>query len=495
MDTLPPTTDVLIIGSGIAGLYAALHAAKTRNVTIVTKDIIAESNSAYAQGGIAAVLDPLDSIEDHINDTLIAGSKLNNIEAVRVLVEEAPEHIHALIELGVPFDTDDDHVALTQEGGHSARRIAHVKDATGRAIETALITHVREHERITVCEHHTAVDLLLENDRVIGAQVLLPDGTPQTITATATILATGGAGQVFAHSTNPEVATGDGIAMALRAGATVDNLEFVQFHPTTLNLPDTPHFLLSEALRGEGAVLRNAQGVRFMPNFDPRAELAPRDVVSLAVYTEMQHGEVTLDITEKNADWIRERFPTISGQLEEYGFDLATDQIPISPAAHYMCGGITTDLNGQTSLAGLYAIGETANTGVHGANRLASNSLLECVVFGARAGQHAATQEPHNISAPTITPTKTASPLSEEAYAKLKRDIQFTLWSGAGVVRTTQGIKEALLTVHNFEPLISSLPLNTRQHVELRNIYLVGCTIIEQALNRPISIGSHFISE
>src|SRR5882724_1516688 len=400
--------DVLIIGSGAAGLTLALRLPPSLRVGLVSKGPLTEGSTLYAQGGISAVLDEADSIQSHIEDTLNAGAGLSTPATVRYVVEQGPECIHWLIDQGVKFTRDAEGsdpgaYHLTREGGHSHRRVVHAADATGRAIETTLEQLVRQRSNVTVLEQHVAVDLItaaklgLAEPRCYGAYLL--DRKKQkvkTVAARHVVLATGGANKVYLYTSNPDGSTGDGIAMAWRAGCRMGNLEFMQFHPTCLYHPHAKSFLISEAVRGEGGVLRLPDGSRFMPEHDPRAELAPRDVVARAIDFEMKKRGldcVYLDITHKPAAFLKEHFPTIYARCLEYGYDMAKEPIPVVPAAHYTCGGVLTDLKGRTDLPGLYAIGECAFTGLHGANRMASNSLLECIVFGFAAAADIAAQE------------------------------------------------------------------------------------------------------
>src|SRR5215468_1434376 len=385
------TPDYIVLGSGVAGLRAAVELARDGRVVVLTKDRLDESNTEYAQGGVAVAMSDDDEISLHFEDTLKAGAGLCDEQAVRVLVEEGPRYITELIEWGARFDREGGALAFTQEAAHSRRRILHANgDSTGREIVRALIAHARKQSNIQLVAHAATVGLIVEDGRCAGVRFIDPnESLRRELRARAVVLATGGAGQVFAQTTNPSVATGDGMAMAFAAGAMMCDLEFVQFHPTALALPDAPRFLLSEALRGEGAILRNHAGEAFAKSYDARGELAPRDIVARAIVAEMERTGarwMCLDLTHLNADFLRERFPNIFETCLRHGLDLTKDQLPVSPAAHYVMGGVRTDTHGRTTLAGLYAAGEVACTGVHGANRLASNSLLEGLVFGARAG-------------------------------------------------------------------------------------------------------------
>jgi L-aspartate oxidase len=397
-------TDILVIGSGVAGLSLALKASGEGEVCVVTKRDLAESSTRYAQGGIASVLDEKDSFESHIQDTLEAGAGLCRPDTVAMVVRSGPERIRELVKLGVKFTRRDDRLTkrnefhLTREGGHSQRRVIHADDLTGAEVERALIAAYRNNPRIAIYEHHTAIDLITTEKlktakrlkpRCLGAYVL-ENRTGQIVTfqAKAVILATGGVGKVYLYTSNPDVATGDGIAMAFRAGCAVANMEFVQFHPTCLYHPQANSFLITEAMRGEGAVLRRIDGKRFMRSYHPREELAPRDIVARAIDHEMKvtgHEYVLLDITHKKASFIKKRFPNIYRTVKGFGIDITREPIPVVPAAHYLCGGVVVDHQGATDLPGLFVIGESSCTGLHGANRLASNSLLEALVYAHRA--------------------------------------------------------------------------------------------------------------
>ncbi len=490
-------SDIIVIGSGIAGLYFALHAAEYASVTILTKKELMESNSNYAQGVIAAVLDPLDDFEAHIEDTLEAGAYVNNRKAVEVLVREAPQHIHKLIDLGVGFNRSKGKLDLTKEGGHSKRRIVHVHDATGKEVERALIYNVRNNPNITIFESHLVVDTTL-NSKSESIGVIAIDRTKQRIEfhrSKNVVIATGGSGQIYEKTTNPRIATGDGMSMAIRSGAKLSGMEFVQFHPTTLSLPGKPHFLLTESLRGEGAVLRNHKKQRFMHRYDKRKELAPRDIVSRAVYEQLESGPVYLDITHKPSDFVRSRFPYVYDQLWWFKLKLDEDLIPVAPAAHYMCGGIKTDLFGRTSVANLYAIGEAASTGVHGANRLASNSILECLVFGYRASKAICRKLPKlrfTNNAVKLPKHLKKTPSSTYRYRK---SIQHTMWRYVGVKRTVSGLKKADEKLSIINAKLGALASNgiTATLQETINMCAVALETVHEAQLRTTSAGSHYI--
>jgi L-aspartate oxidase len=512
--------DVLVLGSGIAGLMLALGAADGGADVLVLSKLRADDGSTnWAQGGLAAVLDPEDSFARHERDTLRCGAGLSDPEVVRCVVEEAPERVRELESLGVRFDRARGGLALGREGGHSARRIVHARDYTGRAIEQALLERARAHARIRIVEDQLAVDLILASrmggrpgarrgagERCWGAYVMdlrpgVGGGRIRPVVARVTVLATGGCGKVYLYTTNPDVATGDGIAMAYRAGAAVANLEFVQFHPTCLYHPQAKSFLLTEALRGEGAVLRTLDGGRFMPKVHPMAELAPRDVVARAIDREMKRrGEshVLLDVTHLPAARVRARFPHVDSSLRQFGFDLAREPIPVVPAAHYMCGGVRATLAGRTSLPGLLAVGESACTGLHGANRLASNSLLEAVVGAhhgaalalrlARAARHVPPAEPWRTRG-------THPPLETVVFDHHWDAVRRLMWDLVGIVRSDQRLLYAarLLALLREEIEQDYVRLRlSRDLVELRNIALVGALVVECARARRESRGLHY---
>lgn len=523
-----PDTTVLAIGSGVAGLTYALKAAEFTRVRLITKKENTESNTNYAQGGIAAVMAPDDAPELHVADTLTAGAGLCHLDAVEELVREGPERIRELIAWGARFSLEQEEgvagdratedpateglrLALGREGGHSRRRIVHAKDLTGREVERTLVTAVQQHPNITVHEHHIAIDLLChERDgraEVQGATVLdTRSGAIRTFTADAVVLATGGCGQVYLHTTNPPIATGDGVAIAFRAGARIANMEFIQFHPTTLYHPEARSFLISEAVRGEGAVLRLRNGVSFMERYHPLASLAPRDVVARAIDAELKESGddcVYLDLTHLDAATIRHRFPNIYSRCLEYGIDITHEPIPIVPAAHYSCGGVLTDLEARTSLDRLYAVGEVACTGVHGANRLASNSLLEALVFAHRA----AASTHRLLESRPARPGRAGAGVTSEEMARgenevspefpdlLTRLLQTLMWTHVGIVRSDRRLQQALREVQILSDAAESLFGSSRVTegtLELRNVACVALLIIRSALLRKESRGLHY---
>ncbi len=491
------TYDTLIIGSGIAGLYAALNLERSLSCAILTKEGVDISNSWLAQGGIAAAISKDDRPQFHYEDTLTAGAGLCDKDAVRVLVDEGPGDIDALVSLNVPFDLDEDgDLQIGREGGHRRNRIVHAHgDATGRETVKTLAALAASRPNITFLQNAFLVDILLENGRAAGV-VVDQDGT-KIIAARSIILCTGGIGNIYIHSTNPSIATGDGLAAALRAGARLKNMEFIQFHPTGLycDKPESRSFLISEALRGEGAVLRNSAGERFMVGRHPMAELAPRDIVARGIVNEMQKtgaDHVFLDITALTAAHLSERFPTIYGECLKRGIDISKQYIPVCPVQHYMMGGIITDLNGMTDIPGLYACGEAAHTGVHGANRLASNSMLECLVFGRRAARHISETQAHiplRIPAlPIPEPVSGTAPDAEE----LKKRIRTIMSKDGWVIRDKQGLTRGLEQMTEIFNSLENCALISKELIEVLNMATVSVRILSAALAREESVGAHF---
>ncbi|MDX9741548.1 MAG: L-aspartate oxidase [Gammaproteobacteria bacterium] len=500
--------DVLIIGSGAAGLSLALRLAPQARVALIAKAQLRESATLYAQGGISVVLDKEDSILSHIEDTLDAGAGLCDRKAVEFTVNNARPAIQWLIDQGVAFtrETSPEGIEayhLTREGGHSHRRVLHAADATGRAVETTLEALARSHPNIEIFEEHLAVNLIREpGGRCLGAYVLdlRPDGHVRAFGAAFTVLATGGAGKVYLYTSNPDIASGDGIAMAWRAGCRVANMEFIQFHPTCLYHPDAKSFLISEAVRGEGGRLLLPDGSRFMHRFDPRVELAPRDIVARAIDYEMKRlgiDCVYLDISHQPAEFIRGHFPNIYQRCLELGFDMTREAIPVVPAAHYMCGGVMTDLNGQTDVPGLYAIGEIAHTGLHGANRMASNSLLECLVFAASAAEDISSRLGSVPAPEELAPwdeSQVTDSDEEVVVAHNWDELRRFMWDYVGIVRTDKRLQRALHRVELLRQEIDEYYGNfriTRDLIELRNLVQVAELIIRSALQRKESRGLH----
>ena len=509
--------DVAIVGSGLAGLSVALHLAQTRKVALISKRSLTDGASNWAQGGIAAVLDSADSHAQHISDTLIAGAGLCDESATRFIVEHGREAIEWLIEQGVPFTRDEKAELgyhLTREGGHSQRRIIHAADATGHAVQVTLEEKARKHPNITVLENHYAIDLISseklgdtqDSPQCMGLYVQDADsGKVITIAAQHTVLATGGAGKVYLYTTNPDTATGDGIAMAWRAGCRVANMEFIQFHPTCLYHPYAKSFLISEAIRGEGGLLKlppeagASAGQRFMPEHDEREELAPRDIVARAIDFEMKKrglDHVDLDISHQTPEFLKEHFPTIYSRCLELGIDITKQPIPVVPAVHFTCGGIVTDMSGRTDLPGLYAVGETAYTGLHGANRLASNSLLECLVLGRAAAQEIERQPKITLpDLPKWDESRVTNADEEVVIAHNCDELRRFMWNYVGIVRTTKRLERAQHRIGLLKEEIDEYYTHfriTSDLLELRNLVAVASLIVNSALSRRESRGLHF---
>jgi L-aspartate oxidase len=505
------TFDVLIIGSGAAGLGLALRLPSNFSVAVIAKCELAEGNTYYAQGGISAVLDAEDSIDSHVNDTLVAGAGLCDEEVVRMVVERGPENIQWLLDEGVDFTRDHPPRTgyhLTREGGHSHRRVIHAADATGKEVETTLESLVRSRPNIRLFENHNAIDLITVSDRSAGARrcvgaYILDKGCDrvETFVAKFTALATGGASKVYLYTSNPDVSTGDGIAMAWRAGCRVANMEFIQFHPTCLYHPHAKSFLITEALRGEGGKLLLPDGTRFMPGFDERAELAPRDIVARAIDHEMKRlGSdcVFLDISHKPADFIKSHFPTIHAKCLTFGIDITKEPIPVVPAAHYTCGGVITDHQARTDVNNLFAVGEAAYTGLHGANRMASNSLLECLVFSQLAVEEIVAEYDSSPGVPAINPwdeSRVTNSDEEVVVSHNWNELRHFMWDYVGIVRSNKRLERAKRRINLLRHEIREYYGNfrvTNDLLELRNLVEIAELIIQSAQRRKESRGLHF---
>jgi len=497
------TTDFLIIGSGVAGLRAVIELAPHGNVLVATKDMPKESSTEYAQGGIAVALSDEDKVGIHYEDTLKAGDGLCREEAVKILVEEGPERILELISWGAEFDKEGSKLDFTIEAAHSRKRVLHSHgDATGKELERVLLNKARSFPTVKKYPFAFTVDLIVIDNECYGAYVL-KERKISAVIAKATILCTGGAGQIFSRTTNPLVATGDGMAIAYRAGAQLEDLEFIQFHPTSLYSPFAPQFLLSEAMRGEGAVLRNINKEPFMKGYHPNAELAPRDIVSRAIISEMvktDSSHVYLDMTHLNSEFVRKRFPQIYSTCLQYNVDITKDLIPVSPAAHYIMGGVKTDVNGATSIRRLYAAGETACTGVHGANRLASNSLLEGLVYGARTGRAVLNLKSHPDTFGTDFKLSDYISQFSQAYHtipehdEIRTTLRKLMWERVGIIRCAASLKEAKTKLSEWSFMLDKM-FFTRRELELKNMLTVAMIITEAALLRKGSIGAHYRSD
>ncbi|MFV2003966.1 MAG: L-aspartate oxidase [Gammaproteobacteria bacterium] len=507
--------DVLIIGGGASGLSLALHLADEYSVAIITKGPSKDGSTYYAQGGVSAVLSDTDSFDSHIKDTLNVGGSLSNDETVKFTIEHGPENIHWMQELGVPFSSETfesgkKELHLTREGGHSHRRVVHAADATGKAMSDTLENHARHHDNITFYEHHIAVDLITTEKQgysgsantCIGAYILNNNtNRVETFQARFVVLATGGASKVYLYTSNPDGSTGDGIAMAWRAGCSISNMEFNQFHPTCLYHPEAKSFLITEAVRGEGGKLLLPDGKQFMQKFDNRGELAPRDIVARAIDHEMKRlGApcVYLDISHRSPAFIVSHFPTIHEQCLHFGIDITKEPIPVVPAAHYTCGGVATDLNGRTDISNLYAIGETAHTGLHGSNRMASNSLLECLVFAQSAAKDIASHIDEPFQNHEISNWDESRVTDSDEYVVISHnwdELRRFMWDYVGIVRTNKRLERAMHRASLLQQEIAEYYSNfriTSDLIELRNLTLVAELIIRSAMSRKESRGLHF---
>ncbi len=492
-------TDVLIIGSGLAGLRAANAVAPELDVLVVTKGQIEQSNSHYAQGGIAGVIDPDDAFENHINDTIEAGGDLCDPAVVESVIRGAPDCIDQLVEWGARFDREDGELILGREGGHSHFRVVHAMgDATGKEIMRAMIETTRLRPNVEVCEKTFTLDLITDEEGVCrGALIANSKGSKTLVWAKQTILCTGGAGQIYRETTNPPVATSDGHALAYRAGAEIRDMEFMQFHPTVLYIAGSSRSLITEAMRGEGARLVDRNDYRFMADYDGRLELAPRDVVSQAIVSQMEktrHPNVYLDLSHLDADFVHKRFPGISAACDKFGINIASDLIPVRPGAHYMIGGVTVDEHGQSSVPGLWAAGEATSTGLHGANRLASNSLVEALVYGQRAGlaaSQAAAATPDNFRALPLDNPPMPAPDEPLDISDISNSLKSLMWRNAGVRRTGEQLHEAASMIDNWRTYVLPQQFKSRPGWELQNMLTVGRLMIEAMLRRTESRGVH----
>ncbi len=503
-------TDVLVIGGGVGGLSFAIKASEFARVTVLMKKGKFDSNTAHAQGGIAAVLSPEDSYESHIQDTLKAGDGLCKRKTVELVVKNGPERVKELMEWGVPFDRHNGELELGREGGHSTRRVAHATDFTGREVQKVLVERAESRENVTLLENRMAIDLITTKkmklkgkNTVLGAYVLNKEtGDVEVFSAKVVVLATGGSGKVYLYTSNPDVATGDGVAMAYRAGADICNMEFTQFHPTCLYHPEAKNFLISEAVRGEGAILLNKRGERFMEKVHPLKELAPRDIVARAIDHEMKKwGDdfVYLDISFKDRDFIINRFPNIYRTLLQYGIDMTREPIPVVPAAHYQCGGVKVNLKGETTIRNLFAVGEVSCTGLHGANRLASNSLLEALVFADIIAREVYGRiDKIKLRTSSILPWETGFAVDSDEMVVVSHnwdEIRRLMWNYVGIVRTTKRLERARRRIDLLQEEIREYYWNflpTGDLLELRNIATVAELIIKSALMRQESRGTHY---
>lgn len=503
--------DVIIVGSGGAGLSLALSLPEHFNIAVLAKSTLTDASTYYAQGGVAAVLDETDSIQQHIDDTMIAGAHLCELDAVKHTVEGGRPSVDFLLNHGVQFTLDEDEqLHLTREGGHSQRRIIHSADATGKAISTTLVERAREKKNIEIFENYIAIDLITthklghkqQQNRAVGLYALDESNEKvNTFLAPFTALACGGAMKAYLYTSNPDIATGDGIAMAYRAGCRVANMEFNQFHPTCLYHPQARSFLITEAMRGEGAYLRLPDGERFMLRFDERAELAPRDIVARAIDYEIKRlgiRHVWLDISHKPKEFVKEHFPTLYARLLELGIDITQDMIPVVPAAHYTCGGVVVDENSQTDIAGLYAIGETSYTGLHGANRMASNSLLECFVYGMSAAKDIEAKFDHQFESPNVPEwdaSQSTNPDEDVVILQNWDELRQTMWNYVGIVRTTKRLQRALHRIEMLKKEITEYYQDyhvSKNLIELRNLVMVSEMIVRCAMQRKESRGLHY---